>query len=132
MDEATKFAWAYLITHGKLTNGNWSYYGGCWEDIDGGVSFEQKISTQAEIEDGAVSVGIDWEKTGVPEVSTENVFNGTFESGGYCLGTIGTLFLKNGKSYRIGSDDEDAAHLAKTAREMMKGRSGIQELSDKL
>lgn len=25
MNEATKFAWAFLLTHGKVTNGKWCH-----------------------------------------------------------------------------------------------------------
>lgn len=34
INDSVKFAWAYLIKYGKITNGKWCYYAGNWEDCD--------------------------------------------------------------------------------------------------
>lgn len=133
VDESVKFAWAYLLTHGQLTKGEWSYYGSCWEyPTNEYGSYERYQKELDKIRERAISVGIDWDKTSIPTVSSEDTFNGTFASGGNCLATLGTLVLKNGKRYLMGSSDENAAHLAEAARQLLKGKSEIQELADKL
>jgi hypothetical protein len=121
VDDSVKFAWAYLLQYGKLTNGEWCYYGGCWEAQD--KSFRYDYKGLEELRKKAVHIGIDWEKSGIPKVSNEGVFNGTFATHqGECLATLGELVLNNGETYKIGSDDNDAAHLAETARNIMKGK----------
>lgn len=136
MTKEMKFAWAYLLTHGKVTNGKWSYYGGCWEsvigDCCGSRGSEREISLLSEIKDKCVSVGIDWKKTSVPEVRNESEFMDTFSPSRDCLATIGTLYLMNGEKYLIGSSDDDAAHLAETARNLLQGTSGIEDLANML
>lgn len=120
VDEATKFAWAYLLVFGRLTNGKWSYYGGCWESAEG-VSYENAHEKRKALQELAITVGIDWKKSGVPEVSHQNVFLGTFNTeSGSELATLGKLVLKNGDTYLLGSDDDQAAHLAETARAMLQ------------
>jgi hypothetical protein len=136
VDESVKFAWAYLLTYGKLTSGEWSFYGGGWEDIYRKLYVESSV-VQAELEQikkKAVSVGIDWGRTDIPSVSDKYTFNGTFASHhDKCLATLGKLVLKNGEEFLIGSADDDAAHLAETAREMLKGKdSAVQNLANKL
>ena len=133
IDESVKFAWAYLLKHGRPTTGKWCYYSG-WERIDGkwfGWE-EQQLKTQQLI-DETVKVGIDWEKSGVPEVKEESQFTDTFSPSRDCLATLGTLVLKNGKTYILGSDKEDAAHLAETARKMLKKEDNpLQDLANLL
>jgi hypothetical protein len=135
MDESVKFAWAYLLMYGKLTSGEWSYYGGCWEDAETRyVPWDEQKKRMQRIQEKAVSVGIDWDKTGVPAVSEESEFMGTFAScQGECLATLGTLVLKNGETYLIASKDDDAAHLAETARKLLEGKSSpVTVLAEKL
>lgn len=133
VDDSVKFAWAYLLTHGKPTSGEWCIYGSGWEDFGGGFNWETQKTAIIPIKEEAISIGIDWDKTGIPTVSNESAFNDTYSPSTSCLATLGTLTLKNGKKYLIGSSDDDAAHLAETAREMRKGPdSEIQKLADKL
>lgn len=134
MNEAIKYAWAYLLTYGKLTNGKWDYYGG-WEEASPWKygETEKRAKKWEDIKNKALTIGIDWDKTGVPKVSEEGVFAGTFASQNeYDNATLGELVLKNGETFLIGSSDEDAAHLAEAARELMRGKSTIMELADKL
>lgn len=134
VDDSVKFAWAYLILHGKVTTGEWSYYGSSYEP-DGKKIWDWKELQAARqtLADKVASVGIDWSKTDVPAVSNHSTFNGTFNSGGTCLGTLGTLVLCNGETILLGSSDDDAAHLAETARAIMKGRgNAVTILAEKL
>ena len=143
VDDTLKFAWSYLILNGKLTDGKWSYYGGCWEDkprlnkagAATYVSWETRMKEMEDFRAKVLKVGIDWEKSGVPEVQHEGYFTGTFDSHqGECLATLGKLVLLNGEEFLLGSNDDDAAHLAETAREMMRkpGESEVEKFAKKL
>lgn len=133
MDDSIKFAWAYLLTYGKITSGEWSFFGSGWESISNKYgSWEREKEQMRELQFDAPTIGIDWSKTTVPEVREESGFNGTDSDSERCLATIGILYLKDGRKFLVGSSDDDAAHLAKTAQELMKGRSSIQELAEKL
>lgn len=132
VDETVKFAWAFLILYGKPTDGSWSYYGGSW-DNPSGMGWKELEELTNTIREKVVSIGIDWQKTTMPYVSDESVFNGTFDSAGSCQATLGNLVLKNGETYKLGSDDSQAAHLVETARAMMnKKHSDVQKLAEKL
>lgn len=136
VDEAIKFAWAYLILHGRETSGEWSYYGGCWEHKKGQSypSWDELQERKAEIQERVLEVGIDFDKSGVPEVTDEHGFLDTFASTcSHHTATLGKLVLKNGETFLLGSDDDDAAALANTAREMLKtGTSEVSKLAEKL
>ena len=134
VDESVKFAWAFLLLHGQITNGEWSYYGSNWEfPTNTYGSFEKYEKELVKIREQAVFVGIDWEKSGLPEVHDEVGFNGTFESGSNCLATLGKLVLKNGKKCLIGTSNRDAAHLVETAKKMLEKKSSpVTELAEKL
>lgn len=124
VDDSVKFAWAYLLTYGKITNGKWCYYGGGWEDENGGMSWNvSHTQDMKSIADKAVLIGISWARTDIPTVSDESVFNDTESPSSDKLATLGTLVLLNGEKFLIGSSDDDAAHLAETAREIMKGKN---------
>lgn len=132
VDDSVKFAWAYLLTHGVVTDGKWSYYGGMYEPVLHNVT--ENLKLKEEIREKAVSVGINWDKTDIPKVDTENVFNGTFATtAGWETATLGKLVLLNGETFIIGSSDDNAAHLAEAARELLRGKdSWVQSLADKL
>ncbi len=135
IDEAIKFAWAYLILHGRETSGVWSFYGSGWEHKDNRYpSWDEMQTRKAEIQERVLEVGIDFDKSGVPEVTDEHGFLDTFAS--TCskhTATLGKLVLKNGETFLLGSDDDDAAALARTAKEMIKtGTSEVSKLAEKL
>jgi hypothetical protein len=131
MDESVKFAWAYLLMHGMVTNGEWCQHSG-FEEVYGSSVGDGKDKLE-EARELAIVIGIDWEKTKVPKVSNESVFNDTFSPNSNCLATLGKLYLKNGKHYFIGSSDDDAAHLAETARKLIEGKeSEATKLAGKL
>jgi hypothetical protein len=134
VDESVKFAWAYLLTYGKLTNGSWCTYSG-WEDLDRTkwIGYEERIQMLEEVRKETLKHGVDWEQTTVPRVTNESVFNDTESPNSDVLATLGTLVLKNGQTFLIGSQDDDAAHLAETARQIInKQHSPVQELADLL
>lgn len=69
-----------------------------------------------------VSIGIDWNKTGILEVYHKFEFNGTESDSKDCLGTLGTLVLNDGKTFLLGSSNDDVVYLAKEAKELRKGK----------
>lgn len=133
IDDSIKFAWAFLLFHGKiLTSGKWNYYGG-FDKATYGFDYNKNNSELAKIKDKAISIGIDWDKSGVPKVDNEATFNGTFNSNScYTTITRGKLVLNNGETYLLGSSDDEAAHLAEAARQLRKGNSEIMNLASKL
>jgi hypothetical protein len=133
VDDSVKFAWAYLLSYGKITNGKWNIYGGAWEDENGGISWDSHKQDVKNLADKAVLIGIDWRRTTVPCVHQESVFQDSFSPSTDRLATIGTLFLLSGEKFLVGSSREEAAHLAKTAKQMMTGReSPVTALAAKL
>lgn len=141
-DSALKYAWAYLLTYGKLTNGNWSYYGGTWEDIPklnevGAhlyVSSKDRAAELEAVKELAINIGISWDESGVPEVHERSYFLHTFSlRSGECLATLGRLVLLNGQTFLLGSSDDDAAHLAEAARSLIKKeKDAVQKLAEML
>lgn len=121
VDESVKFAWAYLLLHGKLTDGKFEYYGSNWNDLY--HDYDEQRLQMSKVREKVKEIGIDWVKTEIPEVHYEDGFAGTFNSNDRCLATLGKLVLLNGKTFLIGSSDEDAAHLAETARNILHGRN---------
>jgi hypothetical protein len=136
VDETLKFAWSYLLINGVQTNGRWSVYGGHWEGLESGnryLDYDEKVKQMDDIREKALSIGIDWEKSGVPEVESQYEFDSTDEPSQQCLGTLGRLVLLNGEKFLIGSADDDAAHLAETARAIInKKESRVEKLAKKL
>lgn len=105
-----KVSYAFLLKHGVFTTGKWSYYGGSYDpllppDVKGNfTSYKNLQKFYDDIKSEIKTVGIDWDKTQIPETESNNVFDGTFaENNRYTECTLGTLVLKNGKMYTIGA-----------------------------
>ena len=131
VDESVKFAWAFLLFHGKITNGKWNFYGGSWEATGNRYKDAKEIAEElTKLREKVSSVGIDWTATKIPTVKDESVFNGTFDESSNVLATLGKLVLRNGKTFLIGSSKNEAAHLVETARQIInKNNSAVLQLA---
>lgn len=103
MDISTKYTWAYLLEVGVVTTGDWNYYGGNWDKVDG--EYAEPQPAMVELLKKIKSVGIDWTKTRPPRSTTERVFDGTFVDASETEALIGTLILKDGTQHMVGSKD---------------------------
>lgn len=131
--EELKFVWAYLLTYGIITNGKWCFYGGRWEHVDNRyLSWEESAKQREELLLKVKEIGIDWNKTEVPRTFEESAFRDSFSPAKEKLATLGTLYLKNGEKFLIGSDDDEAAALAEAARELKKPDNELIKLAEKL
>lgn len=127
--DSVKFVWAYLLKEGIVTNGKWSYYGSSWENV--GQQDWRNIDRDMNILRSEVkSIGIDWTKTSNPESSTNNCFDGTFVESSKTETLLGTLVLKNGKTYKVGLKDAELrfSNYAKALVDLMKDRQMVKEM----
>lgn len=99
--DSKKAVWAYMIQQGKLTNGEWSYYGGSWED---GFNYDWKKMEAAEssFREKVKRVGVNWDKTEMPSSDTHSAFTDTFHDSEQVETLLGTIELKDGSKYRVG------------------------------
>lgn len=72
IDPSIKFAWAFLLQHGQiLIIEGWNYYGG-FNKSTYGHDYSANQAALNKVTAQAISVGIDWDKSGVPEVEQES------------------------------------------------------------
>lgn len=120
VNDNLKFVWSYLILNGIETTGEWSYYGASWKRNYEVWSTNDILKRKEELCKKVLEFGIDFQASGIPEISDEVGFTDTFNDSSEHTATLGKLVLKNGETFLLGSDDDDAAALVRTAREMMK------------
>ena len=98
MNNVEKLLWKYMIEHGSTRE--WSFYGGHFGDYDDQEGDTKKLLKEIN------KYGIDWKKTQPVREDTEAAFTDTFHDPEYVSVLTGTLYLKNGKKYRLGSTDD--------------------------
>lgn len=106
-----KVVWAYVVEHGQVTDGEWNYYGCGWQ-----VPRLQKPGTPYYYEDREATaralkavrdIGVDWDRTKMPESSTNSTFEGTDADSRRVESLLGTLVLKDGSDYVFGVDNSE-------------------------
>jgi len=102
-----KFVWAHMIERGKLTTGEWSYYGGDWESSPSTWKWEEVDAANKAFKEKVKSVGVDWDKTKEPESSMESAFTDTFHDSDTVETLLGTIVLKDGSEYLVGVGNSD-------------------------
>ena len=133
IDESVKFAWAHIILNGHITTGEWEYYGSSWESVTNKFTDKWGGRTNKTFVDYVTSIGVDFKASGVPEISDQSGFNGTFAShSSEYTATLGTLVLKNGETFLLGTTDDDAAALVRTAKQMLDKKESDTEKLAKL
>lgn len=114
-----KIIWAFMLENGKVTNGEWSYYGGGYAS-EGNDTYDYKkdAKLKKQLIDEMKSHGVDWSKTGVPDYESHNSFAGTDEesSENECL--LGDIYLNNANVFKLGTSEVSEA--AKHAYESLK------------
>lgn len=104
MNDAKKFVWAYMIENGKITDGHWSYYGGGFNLVGvGAYDWAGMTKIMKKLQDEIKEIGIDWEKTSSPVSEIKSEFTDTFHPSAEVETLLGTLVLKDGKSYMVGA-----------------------------
>jgi hypothetical protein len=94
--QAKKFVWAYMLQVGRITNGNWSYYGAGWD-------YGEKTDPPMEaLRKKAKTSAIDWDKTKFPKAEEQSSFQGTFAEASRVETLLGTIYFKDGSGYRVG------------------------------
>jgi hypothetical protein len=90
-----------MIQEGMLTNGEWSYYGGTFDD---GFSYDfRKAETAAnKFREKVKTIGVNWDKTGMPESDTHNAFTDTFHDSETVETLLGTIWLNDDTKYMVG------------------------------
>lgn len=131
MDASEKFVWAFLIENGRVTNGDWSYYGGSFEHA-GKVSFTQLGQAEKEMREAILEIGVDWSKTKMPAGGLESRFEGTFTEASSVETLLGTLVLLDGSTYVVGCVDDEGfsdyiTKLAKLAQDKQRVKDILGE-----
>lgn len=130
IDESIKMVWAYMVENGKLTNGEWSYYGGDWETHKpNSWKWEEIDKDNREFRDKVKKVGVDWEKTQSPKSSMENAFTDTFHDSDEVETLLGTIVLKDGSSYLVGVGNADK-RFAEYVKIIMEYANDQQKIKD--
>lgn len=99
--DSKKAVWAYMIQEGRLTNGNWSYYGGNWDD---GFNYDWRKAEAAseKFRSKVKEMGVDWEKTQMPQSDTNSAFTDSFHDSEKVETLLGTVWLNDGSKYMVG------------------------------
>jgi hypothetical protein len=127
--DSKKAVWAYMIQKGTLTNGQWSYYGGCFED---GFNYNwRKIEeASAKFRDKVKTIGVDWDKTDMPESDKHSAFTDTFHDSETVETLLGVVWLKDGSKYKIGVTHAEMRFIqyAKMVSEFVSDTERIRDI----
>lgn len=102
--------WAYMVMEGRVTTGEFSYYGGHFEgpsDFDN----EERDRLRKIIIDKIGKFGVAWDATGVPIYMAHNEFVGTDHPSQQCECLLGTLVLCDGTKYTLGVKDASDEYI---------------------
>lgn len=131
IDESTKVVWAYMVESGKLTNGEWSYYGGDWETHKpNSWKWEEIDEDNRKFREKVKKVGVDWGKTSPPVSSMESAFTDTFHDADEVETLLGTIVLKDGSSFMVGvgNADKKFGQYVKVIMEYVKDQQKIKDI----
>lgn len=105
--ELKKIVWAYMLENGRITSGNWNYYGGWYELPEEArkLSWNKQDKWIEEVHEKIKSIGVDWEKTGVPEFENHSAFTDTFSDPAEKECMLGVIHLNNGERLSIGTSE---------------------------
>jgi hypothetical protein len=129
--QSQKFVWAYMIENGRLTTGAWSYYAGDFEDaFDIAYDYRKRIASMDVVRTKVKEIGIDWDKTSIPESSMESSFEGTFSPSSISETLLGTLVLQDNSTYIIGVGNAETrfSDYLKTLNNLMEDTQRIKDI----
>ena len=121
--ELKKIVWAFMLEHGCITEGEWSYYGGHFEYPK---SIKNKSREAIEKFKDAVyfeirEQGVDWNRTAIPDFEHHTEFVGTGNDSNWVDCLLGDLHLLNGKTYKLGTNE--VSDYVSSAIEFLKKKS---------
>jgi hypothetical protein len=127
--DSKKAVWAYMIQAGALTNGKWSYYGG---NFDTGFNYDWREMESAanKFREKVKTIGVDWDKTDMPESNTHSAFTDTFHDSEEVETLLGTVWLKDGSKYQIGVNHAEVrfTQYAKMVTGFMSDNQRIKDI----
>ena len=111
--EMLKVIWAFMLENGKVTNGDWSYYGDSYDGVDDWRVDEKQIN---KARSAVKSFGVNWEKTTIPDYECHSSFAGTDCKSDERECLLGTIVLNDESTYKIGIAEisEAAKHCRKS------------------
>ncbi len=130
-----KLIYAYMLSVGSETNGEWNVYGANWDPLPYKVIDWRNPQPQPKIPsmDKIKEIGVDWKKTKPPESSIESEFVDTESPSGNVEALLGTLFLLDGTKIKIGVSGEGIrfCQYANIVAEFAKNTHLVEELFGK-
>jgi len=124
-----KIVWAFMLEHGRITEGEWSYYGGHFEYpkviVNKAWKAIEKFKTDIYFE--IREQGVDWNKTGIPDFEHHAEFVGTDNDSNWLDCLLGDLHLLNGKTYKFGTNKVD--DYVSSAIESFKNQNKMHEVN---
>lgn len=129
MIDANKFVWAYMIENGIITNKEWSFYGSGWTDVDG-YDCKKIVARKEKLKNSIKSVGINWEKTSIPESASNSIFTDTFHPAERVESLLGTLVLNDNSSYYIGVSNAEQRFTSyvQSLNELANDRQRVKDI----
>ena len=126
--ELKKIVWSFMLEHGRITEGEWSYYGGHFEypESINNNSWETIEKFKAEVYSEIREQGVDWEKTVIPDFEYKAEFVGTDDDSKWMDCLLGDLHLRNGKTYKLGTNK--VSEYVSSAIESLKKKSKPDEV----
>lgn len=130
MDESLKIVWAYMLENGKLTTGQWSYYGGDWEGISSNWDWCKDEEANKKFLAKVKTVGVDWDRTKHPDSEMNSAFTDTFHDSDDVETLLGTMFLKDGSEYIVGVKNTDIrmGDYIKMVKQMIEDKKRVSDI----
>lgn len=127
--DSKKAVWAYIIKEGKLTNGQWSFYGGRFDD-DFNYDWQKAEAAAQKFRERVRDVGVDWDKTQMPDSDTHSAFTDTFHDAERIETLLGTVWLKDGSKYTVGVKHPEMrfTQYAKMVSEFVSDQQRIKDI----
>lgn len=128
-DDSLKFVWAYMLEQGRITDGNWNYYGSSFSTPPQ-MGWREIESAMIEVREKVKTIGIDWKMTVSPESGEESGFNDTYSPSSRVPTLLGVLYLKDGSGYTIGVADpeERFQNYVEALRNLMEDKQRVKDI----
>lgn len=101
--EMLKVIWAFMLENGKVTNGEWSYYGDSYENTSDTFDWREDQKLMKVLHSAVKSCGVDWEKTSIPDYECHSSFAGTDCQSDERECLLGNIVLNDQSIYKIGT-----------------------------
>lgn len=128
MNDTLKFVWAYMIENGRITTGEWSFYGGNWQSA--GQEWRESEKRNETFKEKVKKIGVDWGKTEAPISSAESAFTDSFHDAEQVETLIGTIVLNDGSEYLIGVSNAEHrfSNYAKLLSDLAEDKARVSNI----